>query len=165
MTSCLVGTVVSKNDETVSRAASERGECVVDGVIELDAGLLRCMSRLLAPTLRDVRNVVASPPGMTTPLAVKDVRLALLRRSIWLCRCPQRAWFMIVSSQQLLVVGLSSTGQPWVCSPPAMQGCLQVQVCLLVNDSLPLSDFRIQRVRALSRRRGMRRSKPLRPSA
>jgi Aldehyde dehydrogenase family len=40
--------------------------------------------------------------------------------------CPQQAWFMIVSSQQLLAVGLSSTGQPWVCSRPAMQGCLRM---------------------------------------
>jgi hypothetical protein len=55
---------------------------------------------------------------MTTPLAVKDLRLALAE--------AENVWFMIVSSQQLLAVELSSTGQLWAYSPPAMRGCLRI---------------------------------------
>jgi hypothetical protein len=36
-----------------------------------------------------------------------------------------------------------------------MRDCLRVQVCFLVNESLRLSDFRIQRVRALSRAKAL----------
>ena len=59
-------------------------------------------------------------------LAVKDLRRALTEAEHMAVPMPQQAWFMIVSSQQLLAVGLSSTGQPWVCSRPAMQGWLRM---------------------------------------
>ena len=78
-----------------------------------------------------------SPPGMTTPLAVKDLRPALVRPNLAM-PMPAASLVMIVLSQQLLVVGPSSTGQPWVCSPPAMRGCLPIQVCLPVDHSTGL---------------------------
>jgi 3-hydroxyisobutyrate dehydrogenase-like beta-hydroxyacid dehydrogenase len=85
-------------------------------------------------------------------LAVKDLRRALTEAEHMAVPMPQQAWFMIVSSQLLLAVGLSSTGQPWVCSPPAMRGCLRILVCLPVNESHSLGDFRFQCVTALSLR-------------
>jgi 3-hydroxyisobutyrate dehydrogenase-like beta-hydroxyacid dehydrogenase len=93
-----------------------------------------------------------SPPGMTTPLAVKDLRLALAETEHMAVPMPAASLVHDRLVATLLAVGLSSTGQPWVCSPPAMQGCLRILVCLPVNESHWLSDFRFQCVTALSLR-------------
>jgi hypothetical protein len=43
---------------------------------------------------------------MTTPLAVKDLRLTSAEAEHMAVPIPQQSWFMIVSSQQSLAAGL-----------------------------------------------------------
>ena len=56
------------------------------------------------------------PPGMTAPLAMKDLRLAQPKRKHGLCRCRSSASFTIVSSPWWRAAGRVSTGRRSACS-------------------------------------------------
>jgi 3-hydroxyisobutyrate dehydrogenase-like beta-hydroxyacid dehydrogenase len=59
------------------------------------------------------------PPGMATPLAVKDLRPRSPRRTPSPFRCPSPAWCMTVWPPWWRAAGPGSTGRPWGCQRPA----------------------------------------------
>jgi 3-hydroxyisobutyrate dehydrogenase-like beta-hydroxyacid dehydrogenase len=61
-----------------------------------------------------------TPPGLTAPLAIKDLRLALVEAERAAVPMPAAALVHDASSRWWPAVGWTSTGPPWGCLRPSM---------------------------------------------